>query len=677
MAGAPLPSARRARYRLPMLVAACALLAAALWLSPVAGFETGAGLRLLYGLRGPAEPPRDVVIVGIDSTSSKALGLPDRPDRWPRSLHADLVSGLAASGATVIGFDLLFDRPRDDADDAALAAAFRRAGNVVLAEAVAREALTGPQGRVLATTDRRVRPLPLLADAALASAPVVLPKTPDGVFEFWTVIPAAGDQPSLPLLLAERMLLRPTPGRDPADLRARLAQPPRRVLNLYGPLGTVRTVRYAPALELVADPPAAARTFGGKAVLVGYSEFNQSKQADMYRSPFSTDDGVDISGVELAATALGNLLEDSWLRRPANGPTLLLLAAFAGLLALPWALLRPRAALLVTLALAAGYALAAHFAFTRAFLWLPVVIPLGFSPAIATGLGLASHYRAARHEQARLEKAIELGLPRRAVERLTAMLGDLSAGRTAFAVCLCSDIEGYTALSETLTPDATLRLLNAYFSRFIPVVERHGGYAVDMVGDCVMSVWVAGATPEAACRGACAAALELDRTMNAAAGPGALHTRFGLHCGQVYFGEIGPEGRRELRVVGDVVNTTSRVEGVNKYLGTMVIASGAVAAHAGPGHRRALGDFCLVGKARALELVQLTCEPLPAEADAQFAFGLDAFRAADFDRARRHFATALAAGDDGPSAFYLVQCDRQAHAARPPDWRGEVVLSGK
>lgn len=299
------------------------LLSTAIWLSPVAALESGAGLRFLYALRGVRAAPHDIVIVAVDSASAQALGLPDRPDRWPRSIHARLLDGLAARGAAVVGFDLLFNQERDAAEDLALSEAVRRAGNVVLAEVVRREEIRNADGRTIATTDRRILPLPLFAEAAIATAPFVMPKTADGVFEFWTVVPAIGDLPSLPTVMAARMQEhgsgkadRVTASPFAALLRSLAAKPTSlRVLNLHGPLGTIRTVAYTSALELVTDPAAGSAAFGGKAVLVGYSESNQSKQIDAYRTPYSTADGLDVSGVELCATAVGNLLQDSWLRR--------------------------------------------------------------------------------------------------------------------------------------------------------------------------------------------------------------------------------------------------------------------------------------------------------------------------------------------------------------------------
>ncbi|QTQ34410.1 CHASE2 domain-containing protein [Aromatoleum petrolei] len=648
-----------------------ALLALALGLSPLAELERSFGLRFLYGLRGPVAAPQDIVIVAMDAASAQALGVPERPERWPRGLHARLISGLAASGARVIGFDVLFAQAREPAEDAALADALRRAGRVVLAETIRRDFVRGADGSVVASADQRVPPLPLFAEAAGASAPFVLPKTPDGVFEFWTRVPTVGDRPSLPLVLATRMGVAGSP-QDPSP------DEPRRLLNLYGPLGTVTTISYGRALELLADPVAATATFGGKAVLVGYSEANQSRQTDAYRTPFSTADGVDVSGVELAATALGNLLEGSWLRRPGEGAALALLAAQAALLALPWGLARPRAALAATAGVCVVYAGLALWAFSAARLWLPVVLPLAFSPALVGALGIARQHRAALRRRGELERALELGVPRAAIERLAAVLGDGGQGKTVIAVCLCSDIVSYTTIAESLSPQAARDLLNRYLARFIPIVESHGGYAADMVGDSVLSLWIAETGPEPAVAAACRAGLELDRAMNASPGAdGALPTRLGLHCGPIFFGEVGAPGRHELRAVGDIVNTASRIQGANKYLNTGVLVSRAVADRLGPGEARSLGRFALAGKGQAMELLQLSREALPAPAAARFGAGLQAFVAGEFGAAAAQFAAAREAGDAGPAVFYLAQCRALAARPRDPAWQGVAVLPGK
>jgi adenylate cyclase len=64
-------------------------------------------------------------------------------------------------------------------------------------------------------------------------------------------------------------------------------------------------------------------------------------------------------------------------------------------------------------------------------------------------------------------------------------------GRSVHGVCLCSDIEAYTSLSENLSPAATTETLNRYFARLLPVVEAHGGHVMDIVGDSIMCLWLA------------------------------------------------------------------------------------------------------------------------------------------------------------------------------------------
>jgi adenylate cyclase len=272
------------------LVLASLLTMAAVLLSPARDMEHGIGLELLYALRGTRQPPQEVVIITLDSRSARALGQSERPERWPRHLHARLVNGLTDRGARVIGFDVLFERAREPDGDQALAAALHRAGNVVLMEGLSREAVTHPDGEIIAHVDHLTRPLPLLQDAAWASGPFIMPKTPEGVFEFWGFIPSIGDHPSLPMLMAQLMTAGTPAAISPSpDIRLH-------ALNLYGPLGSIRTLSYVEALDRVADPVSGDAAFRGKAVLIGFSEFNQSRQGDIFRTPYSTPDGLDISG---------------------------------------------------------------------------------------------------------------------------------------------------------------------------------------------------------------------------------------------------------------------------------------------------------------------------------------------------------------------------------------------
>ena len=102
---------KRVWLRAVLLIALVLVLVTALWLSPLQRLERSAGLPALYAVRGIRPPPPEVVIVALDAASAQQLGVPARPDLWPRRLHATLVDGLVRSGARAIGFDLLFARP--------------------------------------------------------------------------------------------------------------------------------------------------------------------------------------------------------------------------------------------------------------------------------------------------------------------------------------------------------------------------------------------------------------------------------------------------------------------------------------------------------------------------------------------------------------------------------------
>ncbi|MBE0583675.1 MAG: CHASE2 domain-containing protein, partial [Desulfofustis sp.] len=100
--------------------------------------EERLGLALLFRLRGPREPPANVLIVNVDHPSSWMLGLPEQFDRWPRLLYARLLDRLVTAGAAVVVFDIHFAEARDPVDDRVFAESIRRSGRVVLCDKLVR-----------------------------------------------------------------------------------------------------------------------------------------------------------------------------------------------------------------------------------------------------------------------------------------------------------------------------------------------------------------------------------------------------------------------------------------------------------------------------------------------------------------------------------------------------------
>jgi len=203
--------------------------------------EENTGLGLLFQLRGTKKPPQDIVIVSIDKQSSDELNLNNNPDKWPRSLHAQLTENLAREGAKVIAFDVHFIEPRSAEDDTLFAAAMKNAHNVILCEPlIPRELALNKDGEAVAgfhNIIKIVKPIDLFAQNAVATAPFVLPRIPFKVNRYWTFQTEAGDSPTVPVVAFQlsamqvydeliNLLAQTAPGRVqelPVDASAALA----------------------------------------------------------------------------------------------------------------------------------------------------------------------------------------------------------------------------------------------------------------------------------------------------------------------------------------------------------------------------------------------------------------------------------------------------------------------
>jgi class 3 adenylate cyclase len=159
------------------------------------------------------------------------------------------------------------------------------------------------------------------------------------------------------------------------------------------------------------------------------------------------------------------------------------------------------------------------------------------------------------------------------------------ADTLADATLMFTDIEGFTALSETLKPADVASVLNTYLGTVVPVIERHGGVVNNFIGDGLFSSFNLPLALEGHAAAAIRAALEIQRELAAktfAAGV-RLRTRIGINTGPVVGVTIGTENRLNYTLLGDAVNLASRLEQLNKQFGSVILASESTVRAAGDG----------------------------------------------------------------------------------------------
>jgi adenylate cyclase len=460
------------------------------------------------------------------------------------------------------------------------------------------------------------------------------------------------------------------------------AGPPSQYINYYGPARSIRTIPFYKVLE--SDESLAA--LQDKLVFVGFSEHRQWEQQDGFYSVYSNEEGLDISGVEITAAATANLLEGVSIKPMTLGQHFLVLLLVSVVLVLIYH--RTRGAWLpITLLIAAAvYFLLAWQLFSYNGLWLPLVVPLLIQLPVVLLLGMTWNYQELNRERKNIQRAFGYYLPETEVNRLARDITTHNlGGQLMHGTCLSSDAQQYTTLSETMTPQQLTTFMNAYYESIFRPVRQYAGIISDVVGDSVMALWASPAENLQQREQAIKAAIRIVDSVAAfnQQHPGnQLPTRIGLHYGVMVIGNVGAVDHYEYRAVGDIVNTTSRIEGLCKYLGIRLLASADVLEGLQGFDSRFVGRFILKGKTVGLPLYEIGAQNIANHSTRttlwqQFSDALNLFQQGQWAEACEAFAQILEIhADDGPSSFYRHYCEK--HQCIPPEnWQGVIHMQDK
>lgn len=436
-------------------------------------------------------------------------------------------------------------------------------------------------------------------------------------------------------------------------------------LNHYGDVGTITTVPFYQALRAEMLSP---NLFKNKIVLLGYADsLEPEKQQGLYTA-FSKASGNVVSPIEIAGTAVANMIDQSWLKPLPHLNRSVLVLFWGILLSGIFILLAYKVAMIVSALLIAAYIGYSLFLFNTENIWLPLAIPLAQALLVMFWQSCAYFIR--------VRKVSERYLPKDVFARNTHNPeGMHQFGTLMQGVCLATDAGQYTSLSETITPLELHRLMNDYYTAIFPRVKGRQGMISDVIGDAMLAVW---ASPKIDARirlNACHAALEIKTAITRfnEHSDYTLLTRMGLHYGEMRLGNVGAMEHYEYRAVGDTVNTATRIEGLNKLLGTRILVSEPTIESLQGFFTRELGTFLLKGKSfpvTVYELVGTIDEVSSTDANwPQFAQtfkeALTLFKAKELQLALEEFRAILKNyPDDGPTSFYIKYIQSQLLSAR-------------
>lgn len=634
-------------------------------------FRLGAGLKhasydLLHIWRGDVKTD-EALIVYLDDESHRKLEQPQNAP-WNRSLHARLVERLTDAGARAVVFDIVFSDPdtRNSGADEQLAAALKKHGRVVLG------ADNIPLG---AGAMKIVPPFDLLLESAAAIGSVE--RVPDGDLVVRRHTPR-GDSPVSTLSWATAEMIEATVTKQPG------AEQMPRWLNYYGRANSIPWRSY---YEVLQPGGANDSEFSHKVVFVGARVLTKfaGDRKDEFPNPFSALEGKPsfMAGVELQATEFLNLLRGDWLTRLPFAAERWLIIALGVLLGGGLIFLRPVRAAIAAVLTFVLLAITSYLVFTRKLVWFPWLIVVC---QISVALAWSALFNSVQlYVQKRLfEFTLGLYLSPKLVAKFSSSPSMLKPGAEKQTLTfLFSDIANFTTISEGMDGDEFAAMMNDYFQPAANCIHKSEGTVVKYIGDAIFAFWNAPEPqPDHAARACEAALLFCEQSKNLVRGR-LLRTRIGLHTGVANVGNFGSEDRVDYTAIGESVNLASRMEGLNKHLGTDCLMSGATKAEIGDAFvTRRLGQIQMKGFGGLVEVYELVGFAGQAEESRgwreAFAEALNNFEQRNLVFAEIGFRRVLEQKpDDGPSRFYLERIKDLASQDLPELWATHTVVKEK
>ncbi len=468
--------------------------------------------------------------------------------------------------------------------------------------------------------------------------------------------------------------------RIPVDEKGRMYinfRGPRDTFSYYSAYDVISDFKEKPDI----DPK---KIFKDKIVLIGATAI---AIYDIRTVPFES-----MPGIEMHANTIDNILHQQAITRPSwYGFFDIFIIIFLGLiLGLILPRVKPLWGALATVILFLGYGLVNYYFFVEKFYSFTILYPLAELLLLYLGITIY-HYALEEKDKRFIKSAFGYYLSPHVIEELTSdpdklKLGGESREVTAFF----SDIQGFSSISEKLSPEGLVQLFNEYLTEMSDIILKYDGTIDKYEGDAIMAFFGAPIAYPDHARRACLAAIEQQkrlaemRKVLREQGRDELFVRIGLNTGEVVVGNMGSLKRMDYTIMGDEVNLASRLEGANKQYQTFTMASEATYKQTMEYiEARDLGLMRVVGKKIPVRVYELLAEkgglaPEKEKLIKVYLEGLHHYEDRKWGKAIAAFKEATRMDpEDGPSRVYLSRCEFYLASPPDPDWDGVFTLTEK
>ncbi|MCK4244339.1 MAG: CHASE2 domain-containing protein [Candidatus Omnitrophica bacterium] len=555
-------------------------------------------LDLRFGLRGSQKVNPDIVIIFIEDRDIEAIGCWP----WTRDYHATLIQILKECDVKAIGYDILFLDPSGHPEcDNLLIQATKKARNVyhTLFFELPKFELPGEEGKV--PSEERLKrfslpapsrsgqfyhsasaslPLRNLIDAAKGLGVINLPPDVDGISRRVPLFIRSGERlyPTLGLVVACEYLnisiesLKILPGKYvilplssenkikiPIDKKGCMLINFAADIKGFSSYSFVQILQSYLQLQKGEKPLVPLSRLKGKVVLVGYVA---TGTVDLRPTPVSAKYPM----VGLHASVVSNILKGDFLRQTKR-PINFLILIFLGLL-LGVAIPRVNAikGIFLTIGIALIYFFTGFWLFKSLQIWIPFISPL-IVIVLAYLAIILYRFVFESGEKRRIKSIFSRYTAPEIINKLLTAPGEVSlGGERKELTILFADIRGFTKISEGLTPEKVVEILNEVLTLMVRVIFKYRGTLDKFIGDCIMAVYGAPIPQPDHAQKAVRSALEIQEELKNIEGKwfreigGKLEVGIAINTGEVIIGNIGSPERMDYTAIGDAVNLAARLE---------------------------------------------------------------------------------------------------------------------